>query len=95
MEITPSKILALLIAVAYMVCIFAGSDGDELPEIAFKGGFALLCVLALIWFPEELGSMTGSVGRGGYINRETPGCMLSAMGWLFLVGMPLALWWFS
>lgn len=95
MEITPSKILALLIAVAYMACIFAATDDGDLPEIAFKGTFALLFVLALIWFPEEIGSIKGYVGRGGFINRETPGCMVSTMGWLLLVGVPLVLWWTS
>jgi len=94
LEVTRSKIVALLIAVAYMACIVT-AGGDDQIEVVLKGGFALAFILALIWFPEEIGSIKGYVGRGGYINRETPGCMVSAMGWLLLVGLPLGMWFFG
>jgi hypothetical protein len=45
--------------------------------------------LALSWFPEELGSFTGYVGRGGRIDTETPPGLVSFMGWFFLVGIPV------
>ena len=48
----------------------------------------LLIPLALIWFPEEIGSFTGYVGRGGNVDAEIPPIMVTVMGWVFLVGMP-------
>jgi hypothetical protein len=49
---------------------------------------ALLLPLALIWFPDEMGGMTGCV-RGGYIDKETPAGCVSVAGWFFLVGFPV------
>jgi hypothetical protein len=39
-----------------------------------------------------VGSFTGYVGRGGYIDTETPPILVSIMGWFFLVGMPCLLY---
>jgi hypothetical protein len=44
--------------------------------------------LAFIWFPDEIGSVTGYF-RTGYVNVQTPGIMISIMGWFFLVGLPV------
>jgi len=56
---------------------------------AVQAFVVLLIPLGLIWFPEELGSYTGSVSRGGKIDTETPPFLVSFMGWLFLVGLPV------
>lgn len=87
MTLTSGKILSLLIAAAYvLVAILAGGWGG------IRVCFALLLPLALIWFPDELGSMTGFVGRGGYVDQESPPVLVSLMGWFFLVGFPILLW---
>jgi len=83
MEITVGKIVSLLIAVGYTLfaIIDAGAGGLMVPV-------ALLLPLALIWFPDEMGGMTGCVPRG-YIDKETPAGCVSVMGWFFLVGFPV------
>lgn len=93
MQITIGKILALLIALGYLIAmaIHAGSVTVEV----FKGFVALLLPLALIWFPDGLGSMTGYVGRGGNINTETPSILVSITGWFFLVGLPVLMYFLS
>ena len=89
MQITIGKILAVLIALAYVIAmtVHAGSVTVDV----FKGSVALLLPLALIWFPDELGSMTGYLGRGGKINTETPPILVSIAGWFLLAGLPLLL----
>lgn len=97
MEITIGKILALLIAIAYLVIgiiseyLSEGYVGFEVLVVAA----ALVFPLALIWFPDEMGSFTGYVGRGGWIDNETPAVVVSLMGWFFLVGMPVLVYFLS
>jgi len=82
MHITIGNILGLLVALAYVATIIATQGG--ITESAFKGCVVLLLPLALIWFPDELGSFTGYVGRGGNINTPTPPILVSTMGWMLL-----------
>lgn len=84
-----SRALSLLIAVGYVIA--AGvSDGWQ-PDDAFFG-IALMAPLALIWFPEWLGSYRGPLGHG-HVTQDTPPCLVAAGGWFFLVGLPLILLW--
>ncbi len=87
MQVTIGKILALLIALGYAIAIVVDAGGVT-PDL-LKGCAALLLPLALIWFPDELGSMTGYVGRGGNIDTETPPILVSIAGWFFLLGLPV------
>jgi hypothetical protein len=87
-EITIGKIISVLIALGYVIAIIVHSG---LSVVLIKAAILLL-PLALIWFPEEIGSFTGYVGRGGYVNNETPPIMITIMGWFFLVGMPVILY---
>ena len=82
-----SKIVAAVIALGYGIAIVV-NEGGITPN-AIKGFFVLLLPLALIWFPEEIGSFTGYVSRGSTIDNETPPILVSLMGWLFLVGLPV------
>lgn len=91
MRITFGKVLSLVIALAYVTIAIVS-------EISTRHGLTsaipvlcavLLMPLALIWFPEELGSFTGYLGRGGRIDTESPPGLVSFMGWFFLVGMPV------
>ena len=81
-----SKIASLVIAIGYTVIalVEGGASGLACP-------IALFLPLALIWFPDEVGSFTGWF-RGGYINKESPPALLSMMGWFFLVGLPTILY---
>jgi hypothetical protein len=93
MQVSISKLLSLMIALAYAVLLVVTQGG--LTETAFKSCAVLLLPLALIWFPDELGSMTGYIGRGGNIDTETPPILVSLMGWFFLVGLPVLFYFLS
>jgi hypothetical protein len=86
MQITIGKFLSLLIAVAYTAAIIFQDHGITFSVV--RASLVLLIPLGLIWFPEEIGSFTGYVGRGGNIDTETPPIMVTVMGWVLLVGMP-------
>ena len=87
MEITISKIAAVVIAIGYAIAIVV--------NVGFKihatSALLLAVPLALIWFPEELGSYTGYVSRGSTIDTETPPFIVAGLGWLLLVliGVPI------
>ena len=51
---------------------------------AWKWVAGLLAPLALIWFPDEIGSLTGYF-QSGYVNVQTPGPIISFIGWFLLV----------
>jgi len=70
-----SRIAALLIAIGYFIAMIVAEHGITKGSLA--GGALLLLPLALIWFPEQLGSFTGYVGRGGDIDTETPPGLVS------------------
>lgn len=82
--------LSLLIAAVYL--------GVEWRQRGFgrnvwQLGIALLWVLSLIWYGDVWGRMTGIGGsRGPAIDAETPGCLVTAGGWFFLVGMPIVIY---
>ncbi|SPE63283.1 hypothetical protein SBV1_960008 [Verrucomicrobia bacterium] len=86
MQVTIGKLLSLLIAIAYAVVAikYNGIAGA-------KWSLGLLLPLALIWFPEELGSLTGYY-KSGYVNVQTPGPIVAFIGWFILVGLPVLLY---
>jgi hypothetical protein len=87
MEITISKIAAVVIAVGYAIAIVFNTGFTT----QATGAVLLFVPLALIWFPEELGGYTGYFSRGATIDTETPPVVVSLLGWLFLVliGVPI------
>ena len=88
MQVTPSKLASLIIAIFYVRSVAIAADGginDILTVCAM-----LVIPLALIWFPDEIGS---TALRGGWrFVSESPGILVAAMGWFFLVGMPLLIY---
>jgi hypothetical protein len=90
MQITRSKIAALVIALGYLAIVIAASGWDI-------EGVGIICLLlplpmAFIWFPDEIAGFLNTFGKGGYtrFNSETPAFMFTLVGWLFLVGyLPL------
>jgi hypothetical protein len=86
MQITFGKILSLLIAIGYVVVAIVAEGGVSRDLWSL---LVLLFPLGLIWFADELSVFRGYVGRGGDIDEDTPAILISIMGWLFLVGMPV------
>jgi hypothetical protein len=86
MQVTIGKFLSLLVATGYIVIAFTtlGIHGLEYC-------IGLSVPLAFIWFPDEIGELTGYF-RTGYVNVQTPGPIISFLGWLFLVGLPVLLY---
>jgi len=86
MQISVGKILSLLIALGYsFALVHWGGVGS------WKGCAGLLLPLSFIWFPEEIGNLTGYFDTG-YVNVKTPGAIICFLGWFLLVGIPLLLY---
>ena len=82
MEITREK----LIAAGLAACFFVACWIDVGLRVAFLLTlFGLLLPLAMIWFDESIGGLTGFV-RGAYMT-ETPPVVVRFLGWLFLLGI--------
>jgi hypothetical protein len=88
MQLTLGKILGSLVAIGYVVGMIIRSGG--VTGHVVMGCGALLLPLALIWFPEEIGGITGCFGIGRKVDTPTPSGVVSFVGWFFLVGFPLA-----
>jgi hypothetical protein len=82
MQITLGKIIALVIAIGYMIAAIAAYGVNSL-----RVGIVVFFALALIWFPEEIGDHTNL-----RISAPTPPIIVSIFGWFFLVGMPVILY---
>jgi hypothetical protein len=85
-----AKAIAVLIACGYAFAMIVDAQGVT-PDVA-KGLLALLLPLAIIWFPDAIGSFTGYVGRGGRIDTEAPPFLVSASGWILLVAVPAVIY---
>jgi len=97
MAITPSKLLALLIAGGYIVAalVMAPNLG-----MGIMVALAVLFPLGLIWFPEFFGGTATHKKKTVLYTYDEPPRMrrpwrdshpaiVSFMGWLFLVGLPV------
>ena len=94
MQMTVTKFLSFVIAAAYavvlMMSVEAGSKSTAEAVVSSCEGCAVILIpVALIWFPEQIGTATGFIGHGE-ITAETPPLLVSIMGWVFLVGLPVA-----
>ena len=89
-EVTTEKLVALGIAVCYLVLtVIAGCiEGVRLTGLA-TGVAQLLLVLAaslaLIWFDDVIGNLVGL--KWGLVSKASPGCLIRLMGWIFLLGI--------
>jgi hypothetical protein len=58
----------------------------------FGLGLALAGCALLIWFPDEINSLTlGEWTRGAQINVPTPPCLIAGFGWVVLVAAAAAI----
>jgi hypothetical protein len=78
------------VAVGYLITAVVAAEGRYGGVLIL--GVILLLPLALIWFPDVFGSYIGPVGRGGYVDQETPPVLIAFAGWFFLIGMPAILY---
>jgi len=87
-QISIGRILSLLIASGYLVCAIIAEHGFTLNVL--KCFIVLLFPLALIWFPDQIGEATGYfAGHMMRVDTPTPAILISIMGWVFLVGLPV------
>jgi hypothetical protein len=80
--ITVARVASVLIALAYLAIVLAMpalKKGDPNPYA--YGLYVVGLCLACIWFPEAMGSLRW---YRLYPMEETPGCIVSAVGWLIL-----------
>jgi hypothetical protein len=96
MVVTNIKLASLAVAFVYLaLALFVAHAGvNDLLTLCMM----LLIPLGLIWFPDELGSVS-PVRRGGKWTTEgagrwseSPGILVATMGWFFLLGMPLLIY---
>jgi hypothetical protein len=92
-RVTIGNVSALFRAVGYIIA--AGLSREGWP-FAVTVALGVLIPLALIWFPEEIDEWTQTWRNAGLTALPTtpsPPWMLRAMGWLFLVALPLFVLW--
>jgi hypothetical protein len=85
MQVTLGKLLAVAIVAAYLI---AGLALEKSWAFALTVAVGALLPLALIWFPEFLGGLTGW-GTSAPVDRPSPPRLVAGMGWLLLLGMPV------
>jgi hypothetical protein len=86
MQVTFGRVLSLVIAICYAIVAVHWGGADY-----WRWCLGLLLPLALIWFPEEIGELTGYY-KTGYVNVQTPGVIVGCLGWFLLVGVPAILY---
>ncbi len=87
------KLLGLLIGIAYaaVIVVHIGPNSRTAAEGVVRSlemCLPVLVAVALIWFPEQIGSATGFIGHGS-VNSETPPAVVTLFGWLILLGLPV------
>jgi hypothetical protein len=85
MQVTVARVVSLAIAAAYVVAGFALVKSWTFVLTVAAG---TILPLALIWFPEFLGGLTGW-GTKAPIDRPSPPRFVAAAGWLLLLGLPM------
>jgi hypothetical protein len=79
-EVTRGKLLAVALAALEVVLLTV----SELP-LAERPRFAAIVSLVLIWFPDEIGGITGVLYGRKLVDRESPGWAVTLVGWLGLL----------
>jgi hypothetical protein len=85
MHVTVGRLISLAIAAAYVI---AGFALEKSWAFTLTVAVATLLPLALIWFPEFLGGLTGW-GTRAPVDRPSPPKLVAAAGWLMLLGLPV------
>ncbi|HEV8066096.1 MAG TPA: hypothetical protein VGP76_00065 [Planctomycetaceae bacterium] len=80
-----SRAASILVAASYLCLAALGKLPNSLVASIAP---ALIFGLPLIWFPEQIGGLTGFVGRAT-VHSDTPPFLVAFMGWVFLLGFPV------
>jgi hypothetical protein len=87
MEVTTDKLIALGVAVCFCIVCWIHMWLTGTLSAFLLPPILLLMPLALIWFDDLLGSISGFTTRSpGYMN-ESPPIAIRLLGWLFLLGL--------
>ena len=81
-----SKLLAILVATAYIVIALMAGVGWDVWVLLVYLALPMACIL----FSDEMGDYSGMLMQGGPMTR-TPGCIV-ALGGLFLLLFPAGLY---
>ena len=78
-----SRPLSAAVALAYLLCVYVATN--ELEAVVYTLAFLLL-PLVCIWYPDEMGRLTGiSMGIGRpVIMQPTPGDFVAFGGWVLI-----------
>lgn len=93
-KLVRSKILSLVFVLVVLPAAYLVSGN---PQTVFYLIAALVLPLACIWFPDELGSVTGVTGGGlarPQVTEPTPGIMVAIGGWCLLIGITFSVFYF-
>jgi hypothetical protein len=91
----PSRILSLLIAIAYLlICFFLKQPKSavDVLEVLFVSAAALVFPVLCIWYGDELGDYVGTFPGPG-ITTRSPGWLVKTGGWVLLL-LPAIVGWF-
>ena len=83
MQVTVGRVVALAIAAVYVIAGFALEKSWTF-ALTLAAGTSL--PLALIWFPEFLGSLTGW-GTRVPVDQPSPPRLVAGAGWLLLLAL--------
>ncbi len=74
-----SRIISAVIAAVYIIAAFAMGGG----ELVLMTIGSLILPMGCIWYGEQLGNYIGLLPIPA-ITQTTPGCLVTAVGWVFL-----------
>ena len=86
MEITRDKLLALGVAACFCVICWIHMLLNGAISQFLVPPVILLLPLAIIWFDDLLGSMSGHVPRAGHMSESSP-VAIRFLGWIFLLSV--------
>ena len=84
MQVKVSKLVALAIAIAEIIAVLAL---EKSWAFAVTVAVGTMLPLALIWFPEFFGNLTGW-GTRARVDQPSPAIFVAGLGWLLLLGLP-------
>jgi hypothetical protein len=76
-----NRLLSAVIAAAALGLAMLAGDAETLIGTVLSLAFAM----ALVWWGEELGSLTGLVFSLHPVDQASPGWMVQIFGWIFLL----------
>jgi hypothetical protein len=83
-----NRILSGLVALCLIgLAVLSGDPGSIIWTL-----LVLVWPIAMIWWPDVLGSLTGI--RLGMVNQASAGWMVQSFGWVLLAGIVLLVVWY-